>query len=384
MFKYATKELSQDAFICWCINWINYRNCKDITENEKKLCKMSETILNKILESKGVDSTHIEKVNIVRQFENIDITLTITTKSLKQYLVIIEDKKEGILNKNQKETLYLDKLLKSINNTNKDKQEINREKLGIETEITRDRIILTYWKTSKWEENRENLQKELENNLQKEVICIDGIETLDILRAYKENSEIIRDFYNCLEEELKANNTIKQVEEISNMQKIKIGTKFEKNYYCYNCFKKITGKEYTKKSHPQIGGIALKEINKKLNKKNLVHVNTINLFNTKEKWQNEFKDNYNLWVENISENFAKRGKLHTDIKYVFVFGKSRDAFRRNQYTFMGIYKFIKYDEKNNIRVWERQNRNEEIVPIDEDSIIKIIEKCEKRNRYEVK
>lgn len=23
MFKYATKELSQDAFICWCINWID-------------------------------------------------------------------------------------------------------------------------------------------------------------------------------------------------------------------------------------------------------------------------------------------------------------------------------------------------------------------------
>lgn len=197
-----------------------------------------------------------------------------------------------------------------------------------------------------------------------------------MLRDYKENSEIIRD--------VKANNTIKQVEEISNMQKIKIGTKFEKNYYCYNCFKKITGKEYTKKSHPQIGGIALKEINKKLNKKNFVHVNIINLFNTEEEWQNEFKANYDLWIENTSENFAKRGKLHTDIKYVFVFGKSKDAFGRNQYIFMGIYKSIKYDEKNNIRVWERKNRNEEIVPIDEDSIIKIIEKCEKRNRYEVK
>ena len=197
-----------------------------------------------------------------------------------------------------------------------------------------------------------------------------GIETSNMLRAYRENSEIIRDF--------KANNTIKQVEEISNMQKIKIGTKFEKNYYCYNCFKKITGKEYTKESHPQIGGIALKEINKKLNKKNFVHVNIINLFNTEEEWQNEFKANYNLWVENISENFAKRGKLHTDIKYVFVFGKSKDAFGRNQYIFMGIYKSIKYDEKNNIRVWERQNKNEEIVPIDEDSIIKIIEKGEKK------
>ena len=23
LFKYATKELSQDAFLCWSINWLN-------------------------------------------------------------------------------------------------------------------------------------------------------------------------------------------------------------------------------------------------------------------------------------------------------------------------------------------------------------------------
>lgn len=24
IFEYSTKELLQDAVICWCINWINY------------------------------------------------------------------------------------------------------------------------------------------------------------------------------------------------------------------------------------------------------------------------------------------------------------------------------------------------------------------------
>jgi len=24
LFSFATSELSQDAFICWCLNWINY------------------------------------------------------------------------------------------------------------------------------------------------------------------------------------------------------------------------------------------------------------------------------------------------------------------------------------------------------------------------
>ena len=26
LFSFATSELSQDAFICWCLNWINYPN----------------------------------------------------------------------------------------------------------------------------------------------------------------------------------------------------------------------------------------------------------------------------------------------------------------------------------------------------------------------
>ena len=34
LFKYATKELSQDAFICWCINFINYQGAtKEIGKN---------------------------------------------------------------------------------------------------------------------------------------------------------------------------------------------------------------------------------------------------------------------------------------------------------------------------------------------------------------
>ena len=39
IFTFATGELSQDAFICWCLNWINYPNeilypmAKDIFSN---------------------------------------------------------------------------------------------------------------------------------------------------------------------------------------------------------------------------------------------------------------------------------------------------------------------------------------------------------------
>ena len=44
LFKYATKELSQDAFLCWLISWYNDNNKKN------QLYTVAETFLNIILE----------------------------------------------------------------------------------------------------------------------------------------------------------------------------------------------------------------------------------------------------------------------------------------------------------------------------------------------
>ena len=106
MFKYATKELSQDAFICWCINWINYKYEVKGDKNQEKLYEMSKKILDKILENTSINSSYIDKVNIIRQFENIDIILVITTTALEEYVVIIEDKVGGNLSEHQRNDLY--------------------------------------------------------------------------------------------------------------------------------------------------------------------------------------------------------------------------------------------------------------------------------------
>ena len=121
LFKFATKELSQDAFICWCINWFNYKESVKGDKDKEKLVKMSEEILNKILENTDINSSHIKEVKIIRQFENIDITLVITTKSSKQYIVIIEDKVGANLNEHQQQDLYVGKLTKAL----KDNQQSN-------------------------------------------------------------------------------------------------------------------------------------------------------------------------------------------------------------------------------------------------------------------
>ena len=47
LFKFATKELSQDAFISWCINWINYKEEVKGDKNKENLYKMSKQILDR-------------------------------------------------------------------------------------------------------------------------------------------------------------------------------------------------------------------------------------------------------------------------------------------------------------------------------------------------
>ena len=63
IFKYATKELSQDAFICWCINWINYP--------ESELYNLGRDMLNFILAPyKNCENLYpIKNLKIVRQFK---------------------------------------------------------------------------------------------------------------------------------------------------------------------------------------------------------------------------------------------------------------------------------------------------------------------------
>lgn len=46
LFSFATSELSQDAFICWCLNWINYPN--------ENLYSMAKAIFSNLLEEENI------------------------------------------------------------------------------------------------------------------------------------------------------------------------------------------------------------------------------------------------------------------------------------------------------------------------------------------
>lgn len=392
LFKFATKELSQDAFICWCINWFNYKESVKGNKDKEKLVKMSEEILNKILENTDINSSHIKEVKIIRQFENIDITLVITTKSSKQYIVIIEDKVGANLNEHQQQDLYVGKLTKALKD-NKEKQDL----IGV-TEFNEKNIIPVFWKTSVWNEEKEKLQKELTKNTKKEVICINGNDTLKMLKDYIKCSEIVEDFYICLQDYLRINNQLQDdeycVKKIIENGKIIEGTTFSKNYYVYNCFSKLIGKEYTGKSHPQTGGKVLDNLSKRIikenilnksnslerrnNKENVVAVDTIRFFKFGTSYKNRLSEDNKKWYEELEQKIVDKGEFYTNLRYIYLFARKLNVFRKEQYEFLGLYKLVEYDKKNKTRIWEKRELLNNTVPLNEDEIIKVIKGIENK------
>lgn len=107
IFNFATSELSQDAFICWLCNWVNFDD-NSLSEDEKKLKSLATEFIEKMLGEKLEN----RKVNIKRQYQKIDVLLEIQNKTefitkgnninpIVDMYVIIEDKVGTGLHSNQ-------------------------------------------------------------------------------------------------------------------------------------------------------------------------------------------------------------------------------------------------------------------------------------------
>lgn len=96
LFSIATKELSQDAFITWLLQWAD-DSC--LNEN-KELCNIGKEFIKKLISLKfSSEKLVIKKVNAGRQWENIDIWAEIND----EYVIIIEDKVNTAEHDNQLE-----------------------------------------------------------------------------------------------------------------------------------------------------------------------------------------------------------------------------------------------------------------------------------------
>ena len=164
IFYFATKELSQDALLCWLINGYNFK--------DEELYPKSKTLLDHILKSYNHD-LNIEDYNILkieRQFCHIDIYVLLENKKNEEKIgIIIEDKKLTSEHDNQ------------IANY--------KEKLKKLKEFNGKEIITVYYKP--YEEI---------NELQKDVIKIDRQYMLKNIFNSFLNNQIYLDYKVYLEE----------------------------------------------------------------------------------------------------------------------------------------------------------------------------------------
>ena len=84
IFNLETNELSQDAFICWCLNWINMPVRDDNASGRQFGARFLSRLLNEAYDVSGVN-----QIYICRQLLNIDVLVLVPEL---QAALIIEDK----------------------------------------------------------------------------------------------------------------------------------------------------------------------------------------------------------------------------------------------------------------------------------------------------
>lgn len=104
LFKYATKELSQDAFLCWSINWLNESEEHPLYNYGKE---MLDLFLGDEKKEKYCD------VKILRQYEKIDVLVMFKDENGGSHALIIEDKTNTSEHGEQLKR-YTEKLKKSL------------------------------------------------------------------------------------------------------------------------------------------------------------------------------------------------------------------------------------------------------------------------------
>ncbi|MCR5186511.1 MAG: PD-(D/E)XK nuclease family protein [Clostridia bacterium] len=177
LFKYATKELSQDAFICWCINFINYQGAtKEIGK------KMLRIFLPKEIES-DIDLDNA-KVEIRKQFLKIDILLIIN----KKYFIIVEDKIDSyehtVSNTNEKQLkVYKEKLIEAL-----EKAEV-KSRFEIDG-FDENNIYIVYLKTGEQTEKDKDVDADVKLNARDILKVIDECS----LREYGNISYILKEY----------------------------------------------------------------------------------------------------------------------------------------------------------------------------------------------
>lgn len=90
LFSYATKELSQDAFICWLCSYA----LEDAEKSDEQLILCAKKMVYEFMKrgiEEAVEYDKIHLLKIEKQVKNIDVLLTVKYMG-EIYKIIVEDK----------------------------------------------------------------------------------------------------------------------------------------------------------------------------------------------------------------------------------------------------------------------------------------------------
>jgi len=107
IFRYATSELSQDAFLCWLLEWGKPTWGEKERKNEDQaLHRTALHFLQRLFEKGGKElPASVDSLDVRRQYKHMDIVITVNN----EYVVIIEDKTGTADHSNQLQR-YLDEI----------------------------------------------------------------------------------------------------------------------------------------------------------------------------------------------------------------------------------------------------------------------------------
>ena len=224
IFSFATNELSQDAFICWCLNWINMPVRDDNASGRQFGARFLSRLLNEAYDVSGVN-----QIYIFRQLLNIDVLVLVPEL---QVALIIEDKTSSQEHGNQinRYKYLLSKTFESnqyngldiYQNLSDDKKEQQQKRDGTacwgavnsirwalrdepgELDLSKYTIHTAYLKTDWFNDDDWNTVRELEKD-SKVNTYVDGPEFLSLLLSCREwNNPILMSFVDYLSSKIRA------------------------------------------------------------------------------------------------------------------------------------------------------------------------------------
>jgi hypothetical protein len=84
LFRFATGELSQDAFLCWLLDWASAEHAED----DASLHRAGRTLLKALLEKHGEAAVDVSHVTVHPQYFGADVVAEIGDR----LVLLIEDK----------------------------------------------------------------------------------------------------------------------------------------------------------------------------------------------------------------------------------------------------------------------------------------------------